>query len=92
MQNNTDENFNEDFERLLKQFVSEKYKDVKLDDMQTEDDKDPFLEDEDVDEDVDEYEAEDNTLPFIHIFDNSQHLTFAEEIVKSCFESCISWT
>ena len=24
MQNNTDENFNEDFERLLKQFVSEK--------------------------------------------------------------------
>ena len=33
-----------------------------------------------------------NTLPFIHIFDNSQHLTFAEEIVKSCFESCISWT
>ena len=29
MQNNTDENFNEDFERLLKQFVSEKYKDVK---------------------------------------------------------------
>ena len=31
-------------------------------------------------------------LPFIHIFDNSQHLTFAEEIVKSCFESCISWT
>lgn len=23
MQNNTDENFNEDFERLLKQFVSE---------------------------------------------------------------------
>ena len=32
------------------------------------------------------------TLPFIHIFDNSQHLTFAEEIVKSCFESCISWT
>ena len=63
MQNNTDENFNEDFERLLKQFVSEKYKDVKLDDMQTEDDEDPFLEDEDedVDEDVDEYEAEDNT-------------------------------
>ena len=57
MQNNTDENFNEDFERLLKQFVSEKYKDVKLDDMQTEDDEDPFLEDED----VDEYEAEDNT-------------------------------
>ena len=53
MQNNTDENFNEDFERLLKQFVSEKYKDVKLDDMQTEDDEDPFLEDED----VDEYEA-----------------------------------
>ena len=39
MQNNTDENFNEDFERLLKQFVSEKYKDVKLDDMQTEDDE-----------------------------------------------------
>ena len=33
-----------------------------------------------------------NDLPFIHIFDNSQHLTFAEEIVKSCFESCISWT
>ena len=32
------------------------------------------------------------SLPFIHIFDNSQHLTFAEEIVKSCFESCISWT
>ena len=32
------------------------------------------------------------TLPFIHIFDNPQHLTFAEEIVKSCFESCISWT
>ena len=31
-------------------------------------------------------------LPFIHIFDNPQHLTFAEEIVKSCFESCISWT
>ena len=31
-------------------------------------------------------------LPFIHIFDNSQHITFAEEIVKSCFESCISWT
>ncbi|MDY5369678.1 MAG: AAA family ATPase, partial [Prevotella sp.] len=61
MQNNTDENFNEDFERLLKQFVSEKYKDVKLDDMQTEDDEDSFLEDEDVDEDVDEYEAEDNT-------------------------------
>ncbi|WP_217318740.1 AAA family ATPase [Leyella stercorea] len=61
MQNNTDENFNEDFERLLKQFVSEKYKDVKLDDMQTEDDENPFLEDEDVDEDVDEYEAEDNT-------------------------------
>ena len=65
MQNNTDENFNEDFERLLKQFVSEKYKDVKLDDMQTEDDEDPFLEDEDedVDEDVDvdEYEAEDDT-------------------------------
>ena len=52
MQNNTDENFNEDFERLLKQFVSEKYKDVKLDDMQTEDNEDPFLEDED--EDVDE--------------------------------------
>ena len=63
MQNNTDENFNEDFERLLKQFVSEKYKDVKLDDMQTEDDEDSFLEDEDedVDEDVDEYEAEDDT-------------------------------
>lgn len=61
MQNNTDENFNEDFERLLKQFVSEKYKDVKLDDMQTEDDEDPFLEDEDEDVDVDEYEAEDNT-------------------------------
>lgn len=63
MQNNTDENFNEDFERLLKQFVSEEYKDVKLDDMQTEDEEDPFLEDEDedVDEDVDEYEAEDNT-------------------------------
>ena len=55
MQNNTDENFNEDFERLLKQFVSEKYKDVKLDDMQTEDDEDSFLEDEDVNEDVDEY-------------------------------------
>ena len=33
-----------------------------------------------------------DALPFIHIFDNSQHLTFAEEIVKSCFESCISWT
>ena len=33
-----------------------------------------------------------HALPFIHIFDNSQHLTFAEEIVKSCFESCISWT
>ena len=33
--------------------------DVKLDDMQTEDEEDPFLEDED--EDVDEYEAEDNT-------------------------------
>ena len=31
-------------------------------------------------------------LPFIHIFDNSQHLTFAKEIVKSCFECCISWT
>lgn len=61
MQNNTDENFNEDFERLLKQFVSEKYKDVKLDDMQTEDDEDPFPEDEDEDVDVDEYEAEDNT-------------------------------
>ena len=61
MQNNTDENFNEDFERLLKQFVSEKYKDVKLDDMQTEDEEDPFPEDEDVDEDVDEYEAEDDT-------------------------------
>ena len=58
MQNNTDENFNEDFERLLKQFVSEKCKDVKLDDMQTEDDEDPFLEDED----VDEYE-----LSLIHI-------------------------
>lgn len=57
MQNNTDENFNEDFERLMKQFVSEKYKDVKLDDMQTEDDEDPFLEDED----EDEYQAEDNT-------------------------------
>lgn len=57
MQNNTDENFNEDFERLLKEFVSEKYKDVKLDDMQTEDDEDPFLEDED----EDEYEAEDDT-------------------------------
>lgn len=37
MQNNTDENFNEDFERLMKQFLSEEYKDVKLDDMQTED-------------------------------------------------------
>lgn len=61
MQNNTDENFNEDFERLMKQFLSEKYKDVKLDDMQTEDDEDPFPEDEDVDEDADEYEAEDNT-------------------------------
>ena len=61
MQNNTDENFNEDFERLLKQFVSEKYKDVKLDDMQTEDEEDSFLEDEDVDEDVDEYQAEDDT-------------------------------
>ena len=36
--------------------------------------------------------AQGNALPFIHIFDNSQHLTFAEEIVKSCFESCISWT
>ena len=36
--------------------------------------------------------AQDIALPFIHIFDNSQHLTFAEEIVKSCFESCISWT
>lgn len=57
MQNNTDENFNEDFERLMKQFLSEEYKDVKLDDMQTEDEEDPFLEDEDVDED----EAEDNT-------------------------------
>ena len=33
-----------------------------------------------------------DALPLIHIFDNSQHLTFAEEIVKSCFESCISWT
>ena len=33
-----------------------------------------------------------DALPFIHIFDNSQHLTFAEEIVKSCLESCISWT
>lgn len=55
MQNNTDENFNEDFERLMKQFLSEEYKDVKLDDMQTEDEEDPFLEDED------EYEAEDNT-------------------------------
>lgn len=50
MQNNTDENFNEDFERLMKQFLSEEYKDVKLDDMQTEDEEDPFLEDEDVDE------------------------------------------
>ena len=59
MQNNTDENFNEDFERLMKQFLSEKYKDVKLDDMQTEDEEDSFLEDEDVDED--EYQAEDNT-------------------------------
>lgn len=38
MQNNTDENFNEDFERLMKQFLSEEYKDVKLDDMQTEED------------------------------------------------------
>ena len=36
--------------------------------------------------------AEGRALPFIHIFDNPQHLTFAEEIVKSCFESCISWT
>ena len=61
MQNNTDENFNEDFERLLKQFVSEKYKDVKLDDTQTEDDEYPFPEDEDEDVDVDEYEAEDDT-------------------------------
>ena len=50
MQNNTDENFNEDFERLLKQFVSEKCKDVKLDDMQTEDEEEPFPEDEDEDE------------------------------------------
>ena len=41
MQNNTDENFNEDFERLMKQFLSEEYKDVKLDDMQTEDEEDP---------------------------------------------------
>lgn len=57
MQNNTDENFNEDFKRLMKQFLSEEYKDVKLDDMQTEDEEDPFLEDED----VDEYQAEDNT-------------------------------
>ena len=57
MQNNTDENFNEDFERLLKQFVSEEYKDVKLDDMQTEDEEEPFPDDED----VDEYQAEDNT-------------------------------
>ncbi|WP_308270641.1 hypothetical protein, partial [Prevotella sp.] len=32
--------------------------------------------------------AQGSALPFIHIFDNSQHLTFAEEIVKSCFESC----
>ena len=40
MQNNTDENFNEDFERLMKQFLSEEYKDVKLDDMQTEEDDD----------------------------------------------------
>ena len=61
MQNNTDENFNEDFERLMKQFLSEEYRDVKLDDMQTEDEEDPFLEDDDVDEDVDEYQAEDNT-------------------------------
>ena len=38
------------------------------------------------------YIAQGNALPFIHIFDNSQHITFAEEIVKSCFESCISWT
>ena len=59
MQNNTDENFNEDFERLMKQFLSEEYKDVKLDDMLTEDEEDPFLEDEDVD--VDEYQAENNT-------------------------------
>lgn len=51
MQNNTDENFNEDFERLMKQFLSEEYKDVKLDDMQTEEEEDPFLEDEDVDVD-----------------------------------------
>ena len=36
--------------------------------------------------------AQGSALPFIHIFDNSQHLTFAEEILKSCFESCISWT
>lgn len=57
MQNNTDENLNEDFERLMKQFLSEEYKDIKLDDMQTEDEEDPFLEDED----VDEYQAEDNT-------------------------------
>lgn len=41
---------------------------------------------------LDLYAPEGNALPFIHIFDNSQHLTFAEEIVKSCFESCISWT
>lgn len=57
MQNNTDEYFNEEFERLMKLFLSEEFKDVKLDDMQTEDDDDPFLEDED----VDEYGAEDNT-------------------------------
>lgn len=55
----SDENFNEEFARLMEKFMSEEYKDVKLDDMQTEDDDDPFLEDEDVD--VDEYEAEDNT-------------------------------
>lgn len=61
MQNNTDENFNEDFERLMKQFLSEEYKDVKLDDMQTEDEEDSFLEDVDEDVDVDEYQAEDNT-------------------------------
>ena len=61
MHNNTDENFNEDFERLLKQFVSEEYKDVKLDDMQTEDEEDPFPEDEDEDVDEDEYQAEGNT-------------------------------
>ena len=34
--------------------------------------------------------ADGAALPFIHIFGNSQHLPFAEEIVKSCFESCIS--